>query len=524
MKVVLPSRMEKKFLLFGARGSQPSLPWWGCPHAIKPIRQMKEMSGPHPKEPTDLVVPLKHGERLRAFRQMWIPWTVAFFLAAMLLVRTALLVARYHVNVPYLDQWWLLPVILRDRESGGLPWGYLWHQNAEHRLFFPKLFMLWLARYSGWDLRWELVANFVIAGLTAILMSYEFWSRQRLLGQKLWPWFLPLACASIFTLAAYENWIWSWQLPYFLVVLCSVISTGCIARIHQSALLLVGGATAAAIATFSFATGAAVWFASAITMLCLPMPSEQKRRLFLFWSLCASACFSGYLIGYEFLRWNDPVAAVFSLGHFLGYICTYLGAALVPTHWVYPAAILGVGYVVLGTGIILLIGRKRNLAQAYAPFLGWWAFSFGAAFLTAVGRSNVHDWTQAMTPRYITYSLVGWIGLFAIGAIYWQSIEPQKRASRAVAIVLAIFVADLLGMSLYGVRGLAGMSQQMREGAEELQELKDLVKLRKIYADPVQLRDEFGPQLKAHRLCVFKESPRDTTSSTVREPIRSPLR
>lgn len=485
---------------------------------------MKEMSETSPRERIDLVVPLKRGTRLWAFRQKWFSWVVAILLAVMLLVRMALLVARYHVNVPYLDQWWLLPVILRDRESGGLPWGYLWHQNAEHRLFFPKLVMVWLARYSGWDLRWELVENFVIAGLSAILMSYEFWSRQRLLGQKLWPWFLPLACASIFTLAAYENWIWSWQLPYFLVVLCTVLATSCIARIHRLPLLLVAGATAATIATFSFATGAAVWLASAATMLCLPTPPEQKRRIFLLWILCASTCFSGYLVGYEFLRWNDPVAAVFSVRHFAGYVCTYLGAALVPTHWVYPAAVLGFAYIVLGTGIILLIGRKRNFAQAYAPFLGWWAFSVGAASLTAAGRSNVHDWTQAMSPRYITYSMVGWAGLFAMGIIYWSSCQRQKRASRTIAIVLAIFVADLLGMSLYGVRGLAGMSQQMREGAEELQELKDLVKLRKIYADPVQLRDEFGPQLKAHRLCLFKDSTADTTASDAQQFIRLPSR
>jgi hypothetical protein len=454
---------------------------------------------------------------------MWVPWTIAILLAIMPVVHTALLVARYHINVPYLDQWWLLPVILRDRESGALPWDYLWHQNAEHRLFFPKLVMVWLARYSGWNLRWELVANFVIAGLTAILTSWEFWYRQRLLGQTTWPWFLPVASASVFTLAAYENWIWSWQLPYFLVILCLVVATSCITRVYLSGFLLVVGAIAAAIATFSFATGIAVWFAAATTLLWLPTSLQHKRRWLLLWVLFASLCFSGYLMGYEFLRWNDPVAAVFSLGHFMGYVCTYLGAALVPTHWVHSAAVLGVSYLVLGTGIIFLLRRKRTLRQGCAPFLGWWAFSVFAALLTSIGRSNVHDLTQAMTPRYISFSLLGWQGLFAMGAIWWLSNKHRSGTSRGVAIALAIFVVDLVGMSFYGQRGIAGMSQQMREGAMELHELNDLAKLRKIYVDPIQLRYEFAPQLKAHRLCLFNESMQNITSSTLEHSTALPL-
>ena len=71
-------------------------------------------------------------------------------------------VVEYTVNVPHWDQWGLVP-LLEKSYSGTLSFGDLWAQHNEHRAFFPKIVMLTLARFSGWNIAYELAANIIVS-------------------------------------------------------------------------------------------------------------------------------------------------------------------------------------------------------------------------------------------------------------------------------------------------------------------------------------------------------------------------
>ena len=79
----------------------------------------------------------------------------------------------FTVDVPYWDQWDLVP-LLQKMDDGSLSLNDLWSQHNEHRLLFPRLVMLVLARISDWNIYLEYAVSFVLASLTCIALSIFF--------------------------------------------------------------------------------------------------------------------------------------------------------------------------------------------------------------------------------------------------------------------------------------------------------------------------------------------------------------
>src|SRR3989442_15697534 len=89
------------------------------------------------------------------------------FLVGSPVLALIILVQLYGVNIPFWDQWEMVPLFQKYR-SGELEWGDLWAQHAEHRIFFPRLIMLGLAVLSDWNIMWELYFNIVLGSLISI--------------------------------------------------------------------------------------------------------------------------------------------------------------------------------------------------------------------------------------------------------------------------------------------------------------------------------------------------------------------
>src|SRR2546426_10722897 len=92
------------------------------------------------------------------------------FLVGAPVLALIILVQTYGVNVPHWDQWDMIPIFQRY-QSGELKWGDVWAQDAESRIFFPRLIMLGLAVLSKWNIMWELYLNIVL-GILIFLFGY----------------------------------------------------------------------------------------------------------------------------------------------------------------------------------------------------------------------------------------------------------------------------------------------------------------------------------------------------------------
>ena len=99
-----------------------------------------------------------------------------FFTALIILnpIAVAVLVWRFHVDVPFWDQWDFVPDL--DRLfSGQLDLSFLFRQHNEHRMFFPRLIMLALARVTHWSIGWELVVSYLLTwGIFLFLVKQLF--------------------------------------------------------------------------------------------------------------------------------------------------------------------------------------------------------------------------------------------------------------------------------------------------------------------------------------------------------------
>jgi hypothetical protein len=123
-------------------------------------------------------------------------WFAALTVAPFLVVVVLLL--RYAVNVPYLDQWDLVPLVDKAY-TGRLSLAELWAPHNEHRIFFPQLIMVGLARLTHWNIGYELGVNLVLAmGLFAILV-WQIRSTARTLTLREWYQVLPAVSLVVFS-------------------------------------------------------------------------------------------------------------------------------------------------------------------------------------------------------------------------------------------------------------------------------------------------------------------------------------
>src|SRR2546425_6333981 len=134
-----------------------------------------------------------------------------------------ILVQSYGANVPYMDQWEMIP-IFQKYQSGELEWGDVWAQHNEHRIFFPRLIMLGLAVLSNWNIMWELYLNIVL-GILIFLFGYlliqHCWIN---VNRRLQQWLTVLFAWMVFSPVQGESWLLGFEIARFLNILSVLIT------------------------------------------------------------------------------------------------------------------------------------------------------------------------------------------------------------------------------------------------------------------------------------------------------------
>ncbi|KGF72007.1 hypothetical protein DO97_13305 [Neosynechococcus sphagnicola sy1] len=122
-------------------------------------------------------------------------------------------VAHFSVNVPFGDDWELIP-LFEKVATGTVRVQDLFAPHSEHRMVFPRLLFLAIAFGSHWNLQVELCLNIFLAMLTFLAIACL--ARQQTAGGYHRALHLAnlLSCGFLFSWVQWENWLWGFQIAW----------------------------------------------------------------------------------------------------------------------------------------------------------------------------------------------------------------------------------------------------------------------------------------------------------------------
>jgi hypothetical protein len=359
-------------------------------------------------------------------------------------VLLAVAIERYSVNFPFWDNWELVP-ILAKHHTGDLGFTDLWTQHNEHRIVVPKALMLVLAVSSKWNIRYELLASFIVAAVICLLV---LWTLRRTILDLSPLAYVVLAVAGgwiVFSTSQWENWLWGWQLQWYLNVLGMVVAAWALAgggtfrRPGIRVAIAIGGAV---LGMFSLASGVLIWLAALPALLA----RRELRRYVVVWCLAGVAATVVYLAGYRSPTKHPPLSAFFEHPWSSArYVLTYVGMPATPSlRW---APMVGAAlFVVTVAGIAYLArGRGRAMWAAAAPWVALALYGLLTSGATALGRVGFVGRPPA--PRYVTISMLFLLAGLVVAALVLNAL-PRHRAGTLIVRVTAVPLAGLLALGL----------------------------------------------------------------------------
>lgn len=328
----------------------------------------------------------------------------------------------YGVDTPWGDQWNGTFPLLEKMQTGTLGLGDFFAFHNEHRIFFPRLIAVGLAKLTHWNIRAELVVIWILACVCSVnlwrLAQVTGWrnSRARL-------WLLLTANVLVFSPLQWENLLWGFQIG-FLLPLATMTACLWIAPTFRRPFDFLATIFLCLISTFSIASGFASWVLAA-PLLLLWNGKVGARRERIWWSTFAVI---GILsIGFYFNGFvrptahPGPMAVIEHPLRAIQFILAYLGT---PFFGMAPnasavAMAASAALVVLFAACVLYLWRWRRDRTLLAHSLPWVSLSAWAlvnAVLTMVGRVGFGV-SAATQSRYVSFAL-----MLPIGSLFLTSL------------------------------------------------------------------------------------------------------
>ena len=134
-----------------------------------------------------------------------------------------LIIYNYGVNIPYWDQWYSETELYLLYETNSLNFEYLISPHNEHRIFFTRIFNLFIyIILGGWNPKIGMFIQAIIPTIIAFLLSLFF---NQYVRKNIILLFHNLLIISVFGLPYFwENILWSFQNQHYFMVLFGITS------------------------------------------------------------------------------------------------------------------------------------------------------------------------------------------------------------------------------------------------------------------------------------------------------------
>ncbi len=307
------------------------------------------------------------------------------------LVGVAVLVAACGVDVPNMDEWTLPEVFSRLRD-GNDRWTMLWQGNNEHRIAVPKLVYYLLAVLTGWDTRAEMVGSVVLAaiGFLAICgLAARSASRER--SGTVFGCALVASSFVYFSLMQHENWLWGFQIAFFIVQTAFLLAVYVLNGTRRSAAVKVAIAGGlGVVASCSMLHGPFIWPALLPSVAVVGGSRKSRACCLIVWVALGVATVAVYLWGLPGNpeasgRERNPIAAV---------VWTFgvLGSQFGRTFWSDPTVLSVIGGLILlavtGAGFLAAGWRRLPVRERWPRGFLWRFFRGCSAWRSVTDARN----------------------------------------------------------------------------------------------------------------------------------------
>ena len=346
-------------------------------------------------------------------------------------------VNSFSVDVPYYDEWQLVPMI--DRWfSGILTWRDLLKHHNEHAILVHRIIVLASASLAHWNIRIEyfLGVSF-LAGYFAILSLYAAKAFENISFRLCITLVIIPISICLFSLRQEASLIGfglgSFSTNFFFVLSMFLLRYGGI-------LSLLGAAAAAGLSSLCFSNGLIAWPVGLI-VLWLLRPRAERVLVIVIWILFAALFIGLYLLDFHSsvalhaLQFNRIILRMLgAMGANVATAPEIIAASGALQSSIAMAILSGAILMVVSCSVLTMLIVRAQLRES-AFSLSLVLFGWGSAAMLAIGR--VDPVQQALADRYTTSTVIGVVGLILLTAELRDSMEANPKASPETVSPLA---------------------------------------------------------------------------------------
>ena len=365
-------------------------------------------------------------------------------------VAMGILILTYSVNMPYWDQWNLMPRLFMKISQNSLSWQDLIAQHNESRKLFPRLIFLGLAYLTNWDVRYEMLVIFMLACVVSvnIYRLNRLTVNANLLTTSL---IALLTNILIFSPIQYDNWFWGIQLVVLMPIACITTAISVIYSHFHTRYKFLICMVLCIISTFSYSNGIIAWVIvlPVLTLVTAKSRSDllKQKWLFLGWIAVFIGNIIIYFYDYQKPEVSPSLIPAFrnpeqTLQFFLAFLGSPLGSGFEISPLTYSIFIGGIEIGIFGCLFLYQLEHFKNL-HLFQRTIGWIMialYSIISALITAVGRVGFGV-ESALPSRYTTFSIYLMIAIIHLLPIVLSHIYSQNNYRKSQVWLHKITVA-----------------------------------------------------------------------------------
>lgn len=437
-------------------------------------------------------------------------FSFVIFLIILPIILDIIYIKYYGVNVPYMDEWGFVPLIDKFYNNN-LSFSDLFAQNNEHREIFARIIMFIAMYFTHYNVVAEMYISCGITSLTLFILFILYKQRFGLSLTSLIG-FIPISWL-LFDFRQYENILMGWTIHIYLAVFGSILAIFSLKNTKKLDRMFILAILGATLSSFSFLTGSVIW---PLGFLLIFASKANKIFLGALWSLAGIVI--SYLYFYNWVKPGQTPSISYSIENPLdgiAYMFVYVGSFFrIEFHPILVPLVFGILIIL---SIIISIGLiiKNDLLEETLEWIALIAFSFASAIITTIGRAGF-GLGQALSSRYVTFSLLAILGLYLI--VLRLNCIKNINYKLLYKTILCFIVLGLVSGYLSGIFAGEKISESREKMAFSVLHFTNASdeSLYSAYPDPRFVRD-CAAILEKYRLNVFYDnSLRDETHMLIR--------